>query len=194
MLCDVMRDYYLILIIKKKKSYIYGLKNHLIKSLFGNFFFITNSTWLGITRNLPERNKKFLKWKGIGFFRKSLSPQMKFRWLELFQCIWKVCDKKKKGKKKVRKDKTIGSFFFFRERFKLCTRLINRCDTGKNNCFNHLIYKILIDFFSLDLLTLFLCILFFTKRNVQNIKKYNKIIKFFYTNTSCKKSISFEKN
>lgn len=94
----------------------------------------------------------------------------------------------------MRKDKTIGSFFFFRERFKLCTRLINRCDTGKNNCFNHLIYKILIDFFSLDLLTLFLCILFFTKRNVQNIKKYNKIIKFFYTNTSCKKSISFEKN
>lgn len=148
------------------------MKNHLIKGLFGNSFFITNSTWLGITRNLPERNKKFLKWKGIGFFRKSLNPQMKFRWLELFQCIWKVCDKKKKEKKGEKgQNNRIG--FFCRERFKLCTRLINRSDAGKNNCFNRLIYKILIDFFfSLDLLILFFMYFIFHEKKCA---KYEKV-------------------
>lgn len=147
------------------------MKNHLIKGLFGNSFFITNSTWLGITRNLPERNKKFLKWKGIGFFRKSLNPQMKFRWLELFQCIWKVCDKKKKKEKKGEKGQNNRIGFFCRERFKLCTRLINRSDAGKNNCFNRLIYKILIDFFFIRFVDPFFHVFYFSRKEMCEIWK-----------------------
>lgn len=121
-----------------KISYESELKNRSAR-YFRPRFFNELCTARGHWNFTQEKQKVFWSERELDFFRKSLSSQMKFRWLELFQRIRSPWRKSEKGQ---------NNRLFFARDFSRCRRLINSYCTIREKFLRFFNLKKFLAFFS----------------------------------------------